>query len=451
MFSCGKAPPPTASSSGAFALVAVKTSGVGGTTSATPGLAPGTDQGDGTVLKMYLPVDQTLNAAGHAEVAVINAGLVPKAGGSAPAEITNALLKIIDLGVQSQADINAGYQAFATTSGGTAQMIVVASRYNPNLWFIDPLTDRVAGTASLFDLDPDAGMSSFSGGGGFVTGIAADPIRNLAILSVWNGFAVVDLPSMKLTRTIIAPPSENFGYDANTGRLYAPFYDCSDAADKNTVPPTFCGSYGSNGLNVIDVVGGKVYKYQDAKALDPQNPVGGEPDSAAIDTTNQILIVPAENDGYQNVIDFSNPGFDQAALTVTAGTHQRILNHGLTGVAIESNHHLAFWEEEGSGNIGFMKVSDAAAGALTFLEAGMPRLPNSTDWQNLGDPHGIAATTSVVGGEPVGIVVSADYQWVARLDLNTLAKVAPNQSAVVDPGAIESAVTFILVQVPSAN
>jgi hypothetical protein len=62
---------------------------------------------------------------------------------------------------------------------------------------------------------------------------------------------------------------------------------------------------------------------------------------AAADPTTQQVIVPAEHDGYENVLDFSKAVFDKTKKTVTA-PHITIPNISLEGVAIEYNKHLAF-------------------------------------------------------------------------------------------------------------
>src|SRR5205807_2651615 len=104
------------------------------------------------------------------------------------------------------------------------------------IWFIDPRTDQVVGTLSL---DASFGQSSFSGGGGYVTGIAIDSLKRRAILSVWDGFILLDLKTRSIVGTIATPPSENFGFDDQKERIIAPFYDCSDSSGAGTPPP--CG------------------------------------------------------------------------------------------------------------------------------------------------------------------------------------------------------------------
>ena len=46
-----------------------------------------------------------------------------------------------------------------------------------------------------------------------------------------------------------------------------------------------------------------------------------------------------------------------------------------------------------------------------------PSLPAGGDFTNFGGPHGIAVTTGILNGGPVGFVVDTGRQWFARVDL----------------------------------
>ncbi len=176
--------------------------------------------------KMYLPQPGALTAGGNATIAVVDVGLAGQGVQGAP-----ALLKVIDLGTSDA----------ATATGGDGTVIIAVSTDNPTITFIDPTTDTVTKSITL---DASYGVSDFSGGGGYVTGVAVDSPNQRAYLSVWNGFAIVDLSSKTISGVIQAPPSENFGFDSVNQRILAPFYDCASATDPNTsAPPPFCGNF----------------------------------------------------------------------------------------------------------------------------------------------------------------------------------------------------------------
>lgn len=381
--------------------------------------------------KMYLPLLDP-NAAGHGQVAVVDVGEAGKGVAGA-----NALITDIDLGTAD----------YATTTGGDATVIVAASTDNPTIWLIDPTEDKVTKTLSL---GASAGQSGFSGGGGYVTGIAMDSAHDQAILSVWNGFALLDTKTGTITKTIHAAPAENFGFDSIHQRIIAPFYECTSSLDPNGNNPGLCDQYKeadgtviTDGLNVIDLTNDTVYTYVDPKAANPPEPVGGEPDSAAADPTSQVVVVPSESDDYQNVIDLSRAHFDPSSKTFTA-PDEHLGAVELTGVAVEPSRHDAFLEDEGSDGVGFFRVDDANSGTGKLLDAMMPSLPDGSYWTNIGDPHGIAVSTALHGGRSVGFLVDDGRAWVARIDLETLAGLKADATGQI--ADISPAVTFLAVQ-----
>jgi hypothetical protein len=406
---------------GASVLMVGCGSGGGGggekTDSGTP-LSPGGSGAFGIVTvggkqKMYLPQPSAYyTSAGDATIAVVDVGVAGNGVAGAP-----ALLTTIDLGTTDG----------VTATGGTSSVVIGVSTANNRIYFIDPTTDTVEKSITL---DATYGVSSFSGGGGYVTGVAVDAESNQAYLSVWNGFAIVDLGSETITGTIQVPPSENFGFDSANRRILAPFYDCGLARGPTSYPPTFCTSYADgagvemdNGLNIIDLADNNtVYTYQDATAYDPTEPLGGEPDSAAADPTTGKIVVPSEEQGYEYVVDLSKATFDKSKKSVTA-PHVIIDASGadeMTGVAIEPSSHIAFFESEGGTDMGAANLNGATAAMSSYVHADLPALPDASYWENILDPHGIAVTTAMAGGHPVGFLVNAEYHWVARVDLQKL-------------------------------
>jgi hypothetical protein len=269
---------------------------------------------------------------------------------------------------------------------------------------------------------------------------------------VWNGFALVDLKTQSITSVIHAPPSENFGFDSVHGLIYAPFYSCTSAlgpdggmsAVCNTpMTPGDAGVVMTDGLSVIRLSDKTVWTYEDPSALDPLNPLGGGPDSAGVDPTSQIVVVPSESGGYQNILDFSKAVFDPTDKTVTA-PHQVLAGVAYEGVAIEPNNHLGFFEGEGTGGIAVVSLPAANTGNQGWVGGIMPNMPGGSAFSNLGDPHGIAVTTSIINGKAVGFVVDFYWQWVARVDLESLAGLEQSDASVTaGTTQLQAAVTYL--------
>jgi hypothetical protein len=153
--------------------------------------------------------------------------------------------------------------------------------------------------------------------------------------------------------------------------------------------------------------------------------------------------VPSEAGGFQSVIDLSQATFDKATMTVTAPQNV-IPGLNLDGVAVEPNAHLAFWEQEFDSTVAVADLAQANAGATASVTGTMPSYPGGDGFQNIGDPHGIAVTTAVTTGGPVGFVVDSGLQWVARVDLAMmLANGQSDASAILTDGQMASYVTFL--------
>jgi hypothetical protein len=415
------APPLSAGGTGAFGIVTI-----------------------GGKQKMYLPQQYAL-ANGNASIAVVDVSAPGNGFNGAPAQIT---------------DIDLGSSNYATATGGDSTTVIAVSIAFNSVYFIDPVTDTLTKTITL---DPSYGMSSFSGGGGFVTGVAVDSVNHRAILSVWNGFAIVDLTTQSITTLIQAPPSENFGFDSVHQWIIAPFYDCTSSyvtqTDGSTGNPSACttpmlpegGGVMTDGLSVIDLKDNSVYTYEASGTpdgglsvgFDPTLPLGSEPDSAAIDPTTGVAVIPSEGGGFQNIIDLAQATFSKVTMTVTA-PQNIIPGLDLEGVAVEPNKHLAFWEGEDSDSVAVADLTQANMGGTAAVQGTMPTVPGGGGFQNLGDPHGIAVTTSLTTAGPVGFLVDSSYRWVARVDLAAmLAAGGTDGSATLDDLQMAPFVTFL--------
>lgn len=401
-------PPPAAGGTGAFGIVTV----------------------DGKQ-KLYLPLEGVPSGSTNAVISVVNVGLAGNGTSGA-----SALIKQIDLGDTD----------YATASGGDANMVVAVSTANRKIRFIDPKTDTLVKT---IELPSDFGQSSFSGGGGYVTGVAVDSTNHRAILGVYDGFQLVDLTTMTLGAHIQAPPSENFGFDSVRSRIIAPFYDCGSSTAADGGGLAFCTNYTADGgagggtinssVNVIDLADNNaIYTYINPSAVDPTAPLGTELDSASVDPSTGVTVIPSEGENSQNILDLSKAVFDKATKTFTAPV-TLIPALGYTGVSIEPTSHAVFFEEEGS--------ADIAAADLTSLgkvvTATMPNLPGSTSWSNMGDPHGIAVAAGLLDGKAQGFLVSSDRKWVARVSLETLLGSVTSPEGGAPDGGVAVGVTYL--------
>lgn len=389
--------------------------------------------------KLYLP-SGTTNANGNGFVTVVNVGVPGHGVSGAPAMATQIELPSSDVP-----------GAYPTCTGGDASVIVAGSTGFPVVWLIDPATDTVIKSIKL----PDTyGIANYSGGRGYVNGVAMDNDHHRAILAVYNGFALLDTTSGTITANIEAPPSENFGFDAVAQRIIAPFYQCDGAIDGQGNPLAFCGDYKNaagdvitDGLNVVDLADNSVYTYQDPSPANANasasSPLGSEPDSAAVDSSNHVAVIPAERGGFTNVLDLSKASFNKGTKSFTAPNHT-VGEYALEGSAAEPTKHFGFFEGEFSADVALVDLNAANGGSTTAWRVSfIPDTPDGNSWFNMGDPHGIAVTTGINDGHSVGFVVTGDLHWVARVDLEKFASAKVDSSGNVLSTDLAAAVTLL--------
>ena len=364
-----------------------------------------------------------------------------------------------------------------TTTAGDATVIVAAGTMTYTVWFIDPTTNKVTGTIQL---DPSLNQASFSGGSGLVNGIAIDEANHRAILSVWNGLLFVDLGSHKVTGSVLAAGAENFGYDSSREYVLAPYYDCGDTGttgdeDGGGATPPPCASYVTvgdaggipitDGLNLINLNTNAVYTFESPDAGTPSQPLGSSPDSAAVNPSTGLAIVPSEFSNFYTFIDLSKAVFSRNgdAGVFTAPMTSLLPRASDDGVAVDPASHLAFTELEFESHVSVIdltKVStsvlgvspdggDLGVGPDGFADGMLPNLPDGNEWQNLGNPHGIAVTTGIQTGDPVGFVVwdltnrGLPDVWVARVDLNLMLTLGTKMATTLSSDMLAPALTYL--------
>jgi hypothetical protein len=448
---------------GAVALWSVAQEGCSSSSSKTP--PPATASGAFGVVtvngkqELFLPVKNAATlGAGFTDgvIAVVDVGI---AGTGVNDAGTPALITYIDLG-------DAGV---ATATAGDATVVVAAGTRTYTVWFIDPTSNKVTDTIQL---DPSLQPAGFSGGSGLVNGIAIDEANHRAILSVWNGLLFVDLVSHKVSpSSVLAAGAENLGYDSSREYVLAPFYSCNSFgsslpdAGPGAIPPP-CSSYETVGaapmvisesLNLVNLKTNTVYTYVNPDAGSPTAPLGTDPDAAASDPSTGIAIVVSEFSYYYTFLDLTKAVFEtngDAGPVFTAPSTILVPDSSDDGVAVEPGSHLAFFEEEFTSHVSLVDLTKVTPGASgvgpgAFVDAFMPNLPDGNSWANLPDPHGIAVTTGIQTGSPVGFVVTdltdngTKDLWVGRVDLAKMLSLKSDGGVSLTGEEMAPAVTFL--------
>lgn len=105
-------------------------------------------------------------------------------------------------------------------------------------------------------------------------------------------------------------------------------------------------------------------------------------------------------------------------------------------VSVDSSIHVAAATAEHNGDCFALELlptiepaPDTAPGVpSTFIWGHMPPTPDSQAWHFGLDPHALAVFTSVVNGNHFAFVVDKNANWVARVDLASLAGATPKST-----------------------
>jgi hypothetical protein len=301
----------------------------------------------------------------------------------------------------------AGYQPSATAANPFTQQVVVVSFGSADLQIIDASQDKLIATLN----SPVTHSASFSGGTCMICGILVDPAANKVLLDTAQGYLSLDLATRTFSPFLPTLVAENFAFNSNSRIALLPTYK----------------QLGFTGLQALNVDTGAVSQYSAS--------VGSALDSAAIDLTTNIAVVPDEYTDNQNLINMQGATFSAGSFSAPQTVFPIPISSvssciEWTMVSVETGSHLLFLANEFGGSAGgsFLAcagvetmpaapVSGAPPVPAVFHWGAMPNTPDGLAWPNAFDPHGIAVFTSVLDGKAYGFLVNRDQTWVARIDL----------------------------------
>ncbi len=233
-----------------------------------------------------------------------------------------------------------------------------------------------------------------------------DPVDDRMILATANGYALFDHNgSHKVTKTVAALPSENFGYDPQKNQIFSPRYQNGTAAS----------------LDLVDVHVGKVY------SLDATPPLS-EPDHGAVDVGTGIAIAAEEAGALVYLVDLNAPTFDapapgafqapQSMVLISSSTPGR-----LSAVAVDPGTHLAFLAADVGVTMAVAQLPLKKGDPLDLADwvvSTIPPAPGGAAWYGAGDPHGLAVFTLPGSPKPYGLLMNDTRRWLAVVDLQGL-------------------------------
>jgi hypothetical protein len=300
-------------------------------------------------------------------------------------------------------------------------------------------TPTLLGTTTT---DAPAASVNFSGATCQICGVAYDPNDNAIIISTANGYELWSTyPGATLPyKTIPAPISENFGYNADTDQIFSAYY--SNAGDPFDASPVF------SNLDLIDVGSGSRYQLNDPSLF----PYG--PDAAAVDTKTNIGVSPEEG-SYPIYLDNFNPPTavytaptpvpsplpspytrgdvgsytsPVAALNPGSKLQQNVCSE-ITYTAIDSVLDLGFFGSEYCNNdvVAVAQLPTSPGGTLAipnYVAAELPNTPGGVFVSPL-DPHAVLVVNIPGLCADCGVLFNYDKSYLAIVNLSALLALNP--------------------------
>ncbi|HZT73908.1 MAG TPA: hypothetical protein VE996_09680 [Terriglobales bacterium] len=316
-----------------------------------------------------------------------------------------------------------GFAPTMAAANPASDQVIALSTSGSQLAVVDALHDTVSQIYAL----PVTQTVAFSDETCGVCAALVDTRRDEAILSTANGFFTVNLATGATSSPIAAPTSENFAYDPNTQRIYAPFHGAS-----------------GSGLNVIDLSSGAVYSYQLAAAAGFS--LGSDLSAAALDPSTLFAVLGDFGSSEYVGINFNGAQPSQNFISAPAAQFQisAACGGGWDGVAIEPGSHFGFFGNQGA-CLGVASLPSApASGTLGLANqnirwAQIGLSPDGIAWTNLAEPHG---ETVFVGlnGTVYGLGLRQDQGMLVRVDLAAL-QAAPHLAGGADANQADISTT----------
>ncbi len=317
--------------------------------------------------------------------------------------------------------------------------VVSIVSYNPSNVLAPPtLAGQVTTDA------PTAGVS-FSGATCIICGIAFDPKDDAYIVATANGYELWSTSpgATAPLKTLPAPISENFGYNAITDQIFSAWYGND----------TFDATPAYSGLDVIDVASGNRYTLDDP-SLSPSYP-----DAGAVDTKTNIAFAPEENSLPVYLVNLNAPPDTFVAPTplpsplptgippyavgsysspVVAATPPSTLitNCDETYTAADSVEDLGFFGSEfcSQDYVAVGALPTSPSGTLNFSNYVAAELPNTPDGAFISpqDPHAVLVMNLPGVCADCGVLYNYDKSYLAIVDLNKLLALNPAGSGEYD-------------------
>ena len=322
--------------------------------------------------------------------------------------------------VMASIPMPSGFVPNATAVSQASLLVAVISYTSPNVQVIDASndpTDVLSNTVVSTFKSPVTTSVTFNGITCMICAAVVDPTSNQLLLSTAQGYYTMDLIAGTFTLLPFTPAA-----------LPAPSFTLNPlATNPYILSPTFGQDPPSSGeLQILDLT---------TNAVTTDSTLGlTSPNAVAIDLSTNYAAVADAAANDQSLLDVENPlapastavsnlgvcvgqtgGFNMVAVGVGANANAANIPHTLflsqTGGSCAG---LEIWPTSRTGNPPF-------PGLVNYAYGNIPPTPDGSAFVNGRDSSAIATFTSVVDKKNYGVLVDANQNWIAKINLQNLA------------------------------
>ncbi len=355
----------------------------------------------------YLPQSQTL-IQGAYTVQEIN---LDADQSSSTLPVPSALIAVIPM--------PAGFVPNVTAASQNSLQVAVISYTSPNVQLIDAAndpTDLTNNTVIATFVSPITQSVTFNGITCMICAAVVNPANGQLLLSTAQGYYTMDLVAGTFTPLPLVP----------TALLSESFLLNPIAADPFLLSPTF--GHPTSEVQLGDLTTNAVTSYASWGL--------SKPNAAALDLlTNYGVIVDASanSQALVNLVDPQNPVSTLVTnISVCTGVPAPPpagLNMVALGIGVGSSTfttpHTVFLSQPSGNCIGFEAWPNSTfltldPSQIFYGYGALPPTPDGNPFMNGNDPNGIETFTSVVDKKNYGVLVNANQNWIAKVNLGNL-------------------------------
>jgi hypothetical protein len=346
----------------------------------------------------YLPQSRALNLQGVYTVQAVNLDadqlvqMLP---------ITSALLASIPM--------PPGYRPSATAASQMSKRVIVISYTSRDVQIIDATSNTVTATFTA----PVTQTVTFGGIICMVCAVIVNPLNDQAILSTAQGYLIMDTTAGTFTPLAPSFPAENFALNPLN----------------SSAPYIFSPAYGQNEIQILNLASNTVSSNATLGLLNPN--------TVALDLLTNFGVSAVAGSATQSLLNFSElqntPPMWTASNTlvqITGGCSAPpaalpMLAIGVPVGTQKGSDDVLFSAQPSGSCVAVEELPTSTffgppdISSIAYGYGAMPPTPDGVAFSNASDPNSIATFTSVFDNKLYGLLVDANDNWIAKINLVT--------------------------------